>query len=118
MRQPATAPVPTSREEMIRFIHVMFQKEDGRYYWRGETLDVFPLYSKLSDEDMAAWQEWLATDQVLGFIDQAMIDCQVQAEINKEATGWAVMRADSSDTDENGFYRGLKEIDNPLKGAH
>jgi hypothetical protein len=118
MRKPATAPVPTSRKEMLCFIHVMFQQEDGCYYWRGETLDVFPLYSRLSDEDRTAWQEWLASDQVLSFIDQAMIDCQVQAEINKEAVGWAAVRADSSDPDEDGFYRGLKEIDNPLKGAH
>ncbi len=118
MRKPATAPVPTSREEMASFIQVLFHLDDGRYYWRGETLDLFPLYGSLSDEDMAAWKAWLDTDQVKDFLDQAIMDCRMQAEINKDAIGWAVIKGvTASDDNEDTYKGGYKVIDNPLKDA-
>lgn len=113
---PKTAPIPTSREEAAKFIRVCIGLSNGKMYWRGETLADFPLYSSLSDMDLRAWNDWVATDKVLGFIDSTIIKCQTQAAINLEASGVAIIQG--AGENEDGKIQGYKVIDNPVKGSH
>ncbi|PIW93755.1 MAG: hypothetical protein COZ86_04695 [Candidatus Moranbacteria bacterium CG_4_8_14_3_um_filter_41_13] len=113
---PISAPIPTSRKEMAEYIRVGIGLENGLMYWRGDTLATFPSYANLSDEDLSAWQEWIATDKVQNYIDSAIIKCQTQAAINQDASGVAVIQA--IEEDKSGQIQGYKIIDNPLKGSH
>ena len=76
----------------------------------------FPLYEDLSEADLAAWEAWINRKQVKKFIDSALVKCRTQAEINKEAQGYAVFK--SSDEDKDGEIQGTKVIDNPLRDKH
>ena len=113
---PSTAPVPTTRKMMEKYIRVGIGREDGKFYWRGEMLSEFPKYGALSEEDGAEWRDWLETLPVEEFLDKAIIKCQQQAEINKDAGGHAVVsEIESSDT---GHVLGNKLIDDPTRNSH
>lgn len=112
---PKTAPIPSSREAMECFVRVCIRLENELMYWRGEMLSEFPKYGTLSDEDNKAWREWVNSDKVRAFLDSAIIKCQTQAEINKEAVGYAVFRGKEND---DGVVVGEKIIDNPIKDAN
>jgi hypothetical protein len=112
-----TAPIPQNREEMARYIHVGVGLENGKFYWRGEYLSEFPQYGVLSEEDEQAWKEWLESDKARNFIDRAIVKCQVQAEINKDARGHAYVKLVPGPY-VDGIVIGSKEIDNPLDKPH
>lgn len=116
-----TAPVPRTIEEVKQFVRVCLGLPNGLMYWRGETLADFPKYGVLLEEDIRIWQEWLATDAVNRFLGSAIAKCATQAEVNKDATGFAVFRRrnDSEHSKQDAEYtRVEKVIDNPLKRAH
>lgn len=114
--RPATAPVPTSRETVAKHIRVGIGREGGRFYWRGETLSEFPQYGSLSEEDAIKWQKWLEIESIQEFMDSVINKCQIQAEINKDATGYAMV-TDAIKND-RGSVVGNKVIDDPTKGSH
>ena len=90
--------------------------DNGMMYWRGEMLSEFPKYGSLSEEDSAEWRKWLETVPVKEFLDSAIIKCQQQAEINKDARGYAVVsEVENSD---NGYLLGNKLIDDPTRNSH
>ena len=109
---PQNAPIPSSREEMSQFIHVVIGLPDGKLFWQGDFLSDFPFFMNLDEADLNAWRQWVASEPVQKFLDDAIIQCKMQAEINKEATGWAVMQ--SHEPDEHGI-NAHKVIDNPLR---
>ena len=113
---PTTAPIPTCREEMAQYIRVCIGLDNGMMYWRGDMLADFPTHSELSVEDLDAWNDWVNTTRVKDFLDSTIVNCQTQAEINKEATGWAVSHAVEHGVD--GEVVCAKVIDNPLKSSH
>ena len=113
---PITAPIPTSRDEMALYIRVCIGLDNGMMYWRGEMLAGFPSYTELDEDDLNTWSDWVNTAKVQGFIDSAIIKCQTQAEINREATGSAVLQVTEGES--NGKIKGTKVIDNPLKNSH
>lgn len=112
---PKNMPVPTSREEMAKYIHVVLGLPDGMMYWQGDFLSDFPYFMQLDETDLVAWREWANSDHVKTFLDETIQKCQAQAAINKECIGHAVLRVDKSNRHENS---GHKVIDNPLKGSH
>lgn len=59
---PQTAPIPSSREMMEKYVRVCIGLENGMMYWRGEMLSEFPKYGTLSEQDSIEWREWLATE--------------------------------------------------------
>ena len=115
-RRPETAPVPQSSEGVELYIAVVIGLTDGMVYWRGDMLSGFPKYGMLSKEDDDVWREWLNTNEVKEFLDRMVIRCQTQAEVNKEAIGYAVMTNISENKD--GEQVGSKYIDNPLKNSN
>lgn len=58
------------------------------------------------------WQQ----NKVGEFLDSAIEKCKVQAAINQEATGYALV-TDAKENDE-GVYVGKHIVDNPLKNSH
>lgn len=78
IRQLETAPVPTTRKEVMRFIQVLIGLEGANYYWRGDWLSDFPKPRELNDADQKAWEEWLTT--VEDFLDETIDICRRQAE--------------------------------------
>lgn len=90
----ASAPVPTSREEMTGYIRVCIGTDDGMAFWRGEMISDFPKYEKLSEEDLLAWKDWLVMQRTIDFVDETIEKCREQAEVNKTATGYAVFSSE------------------------
>jgi hypothetical protein len=113
---PSTAPVPISRKLMAKYIRVCIGLDNGMMYWRGEMLADFPKYNSLSEEDSAAWREWLETQPVGEYLDRAIIKCKQQAEINKEATGYVIATVEKELDD--GSMLGKKLIDDPTRNSH
>ena len=116
LRQPQSAPVPSSREDMKKFVRVIVKEPDGGYFWEGDYLAEFPFVRDLAKEDLEAWRAWLDRPQLNAFLDQGIEKCRLQAEINQGATGVAVMQ--DAIENESGRVTGLKVIDNPLKSSH
>lgn len=119
LQEYVTAPVPRMIDGVKQFVRVCIGLENGMMYWRGKTLVDFPKYQELSDVDLRVWREWLATDAVTRFLEAAIVKCATQAEINKDATGFAVLRMPSSNEKsqrDSGYIQAEKVIDNPLKG--
>lgn len=85
---PRHAKIPTSREEVARFIRVLERAVDGRYWWRGDWLSTFPSYSVLSSEDGPAWLAWLSGPEVQTYLDNAIDVCATMAERVREVYGW------------------------------
>jgi hypothetical protein len=56
------------------------------------------------------------SEKVIAFLDRAMIKCQTQAEINKEAHGLPVFT--EVDRSPDGKVCFTKTIDNPLEKSH
>jgi hypothetical protein len=111
--QPATAPVPTTRDEVKKFIRVIIEEPGRKMFWEGDYLAEFPFFRTLSKDDLIAWEKWLEQPGTLEFLDKAISKCQIQAEANKDATGWAVIKEPVEADD--GQIIGKKEIDNPFK---
>ena len=117
VQQPAHAPVPTDTSEMLKFIRVFIQNnENEEWYWSGDYAHEFPFVIELSDEDREFYDSFLATDEKLQvFLEEQVIRCATQAEINKDAFGYAVVQSVEEQGDQ---LRGQKIIDNPLKKSH
>lgn len=117
---PTNAPVPTTREEMSKFIHVVIGLPNGNMYWQGDFLSDFPFYMQLDQDDLDAWNEWVSSEPVLKFIDETIVECQVQAEVNKDASGHVIIKGavGSKDAKDDDLVEGYKIIDNPLKDSH
>ena len=115
-RQPQSAPVPGTRDEMKKFVRVIVKEPDGIHFWEGDYLAEFPFFRQLSEEDLLAWNEWLDRPELGEFLDRGIAKCQTQSEINKEASGWAVIR--NGEENDEGHIIGDKEIKNPLKDSH
>ena len=113
---PDTAPVPTTREMVAKYIRVCIGLESGMMYWRGEMLSDFPKYGSLSEEDFVEWSNWLDTQPVKEFLDSAITKCKMQVEVNKDAIGYAVV-SDAKESDD-GSLRGSKVIDDPTTRSH
>ena len=90
---PTTAPVPDTIESMSNYIRVCIGLDNGMMYWRGEMVSDFPKYGTLSDEDNIFWQEWLKSDAVVNFLNSAILKCKTQSDVNKQATGYAVIQS-------------------------
>lgn len=108
MQKAVTAAVPSTVDEVLPFVRVVIRTKDGKYYWRGETLADFPKFGALSDEDHEAWSTWLRSESCAVFLRRAVEKCRVQAEVNRDAQGFAVMHSDKSDSAEgdDGLVRG------------
>ena len=113
---PETAPIPSSREMMEKYVRVCIGLENGMMYWRGEMLSEFPKYGALSEEDSIEWRKWLETEKVGDFLDHAIEKCKIQAAINQDATGYVVL-TDVEDG-EDGTHVGNHVVDNPLKNSN
>jgi len=74
-------------------------------------LSEFPKYGTLSDEDTREWNNWLERNDVQQLLDRAIEKCRVQAEANKDATGYAVSKSVGKSADGEETY--LPEIDVP-----
>jgi hypothetical protein len=85
------APVPTSREEVKRFIYVLEMMDDGLYHWRGEWLSHFPQYVRLHDRDRHAWNAWLSRPETDRFLDETVERCRELSEMARQAIGYAVL---------------------------
>ena len=114
--KPMTAPVPSCRKEMERFVRLGIGCADGKYYWRGEYLVDLPKYGCLSAADNAAWRAWLSLDKTKGFLDRAIRKCQTQSEVNREARGFAVIQGVGETA--SGEVVGSKVIDDPTRSPH
>lgn len=115
-RQPQSAPVPKNREEMKKFVRVIVKEPGGIYFWEGDFLAEFPFFRCLSSEDLVAWNQWLDRPELDDFLDKGIKKCQIQAEINKDASGWTLI-SDCKEN-ENGVMVGDKVIENPTKNPH
>ncbi len=115
MMQYVHAPIPESRDEMARYVHVTFGLPDGMMYWRGDLLSDFPRYGTLDAADYAAWETWKASDEVQAFLDHVIVHCKMQATINREARDYLLIIVTHT---EDGLTHGTRVIDNPLKGSH
>lgn len=121
MEDYVTSPLPFTIDDLRPFVRVGIGLPDGMMYWRGETLEDFPKYSQLSPEDEQAWQAWLASDGALAFLARTIAKCATQAEANKDAIGYPVMRVVNETSGPDGDPRYMtaeKVVDNPFKGAH
>ena len=115
-RQPQSAPVPLTRDEMKKFVRVIVKEPDGDYFWEGDYLAEFPFFRSLSLEDLAVWNKWLDRPELHDFLDKGIQKCRIQSEINKDASGWAVIR--NGIENESGEIVGDKIIENPTKNPH
>jgi hypothetical protein len=86
------APVPTSHAELARYLAVLQQGPDGRWWWAGDTLAAFPRYLLLDDADLAAWRAWLDREETRRAMDEWIERCRRQAASNRDARGFAVFR--------------------------
>ena len=88
------APVPESREEVKRYIKVLFLFDEGKqFYWRGDWLTDFPKPGDLNEEDLAAWNEWLDTPDISQFLDETIEVCRQKAEKAKQSVGSATFHS-------------------------
>lgn len=83
------APVPGDTEEVKQYLYVLYRRDDGRFVWRGEWLNEFPRFIRLSDADLVAWQEWLDSEACKDFLHKAIERCRSQSELNIHCTGAA-----------------------------
>lgn len=98
LQKAVTAPVPTSVSEVLAFVRVLIRAEDGKYFWRGETLADFPRFESLSGSDRSAWDAWLVEPDRQTFLRNAIEKCRRQAEVNRHAQGYAVARGSTQGT--------------------
>ena len=101
---------------MTKFVRVIIKEAEGSYFWEGDYLAEFPFFRSLSTEDLDAWKKWLGRSRLNDFLDRAIEKCKTQAEINKDAYGYAVV-SNAIEADD-GQISGEKVIQNPLKGSH
>ena len=121
LQQYVTAPVPRTVDEVKAFVRVCIGLPNGMMYWRGETLADFPRYGHLSAEDLAAWQQWASSEPVTRFLESAIAKCATQAEINREARGYAKVQVSDRNcagARDDEYISGVKVIDNPIKDSH
>jgi hypothetical protein len=78
----AHAPVPETREEAARYVIVLFERSEDRYYWPGHWLGDFERPEDWSDRDWKSWQEWLSTPRVQDYLDRVIGKCRAQSEEN------------------------------------
>jgi hypothetical protein len=105
------APVPTTREEAKRFIQVAELNDNGMYAWRGELLYLFPRYTELDDEDLAAWNAWINRPEIDQFIDDFIIECQRLAEVSRHVRGYAVIEG-TGEPEKDGWTKGNLRLTN------
>lgn len=114
MQSAAHAPVPRSREKAKKYLRILEMCPDGKYAWRGEWLFEFPRYTALNEQDLAAWNEWLAGSEIGQFLDATIEECQRLAELAKHAQGYAVFqKADSREenSEPGGWIKGFLRTD-------
>ena len=109
------APVPKDREEAKRYIQVLIGLEGNAYYWRGEMLSNFPADGELDDADLAAWHEWLESDQTNAFLDKTIELCRAQAESNRYNTSIVGMRTTADEALPALEETRLREIDTRMR---
>jgi len=90
LQMPQHAQAPKNRDDVKRFIRVVEKGSDGEFGWRGEWLSTFPQYTKLDAKDVAAWNEWIESEETNTFLDIAVAECQRVAEASRNARGYAV----------------------------
>ena len=105
--------VPTSREEVKRFIRVIEIDDNSMYLWRGEWLSLFPHYIELDEHDLAAWNAWIDRPEIDQFLDDTITECQRLAEISRHARGYPVLQG-TREPDKNGLIPANLRI--PTKG--
>lgn len=89
--QPATAPVPTTIDEVKQYVRVVIGLPNGNMYWEGDHISDFPSYRTLSDDDLDAWNKWVESAEIRQFLQEAVDDCVRQSIANKQASGVAVI---------------------------
>jgi len=110
------APAPKTRDEMRKFVQVCFMGKNDEIWWQGDYLSDFPFFAKLDDQDLADWNAWLAEkeEQLNDFLDEAIKKCTTQAEIMKDAQGYAVLHDIHGKDLDDEYRKGLIEVKNPL----
>ena len=90
--QPATAPVPTTIDEVKQYVRVVIGLPNGNMYWEGDHISDFPSHRTLSDDDLDAWNKWVESAKTRQFLQEAVDDCVRQSVANKQASGVAVTK--------------------------
>ena len=110
------APVPKSRDEMRKFVHVCFLGKDEKVWWQGDYLSDFPFFAELDAQDLKDWHTWLeeSENEINDFLDEGIRRCATQAEVMKDAQGFAVVTTEEDPDDESNNSKHLK-IKNPLE---
>lgn len=83
------APVPTSIEEVKKFVYVLECDENGDWGWEGEWLNEFPKFRKLSSEDAESWISWVESNDIQSYLLETIEKCKRLAELNSKACGFA-----------------------------
>lgn len=101
LRDAKHALVPKTREEAKRFIKVIELNDSGVFGWRGELLHLFPQYTELNEEDLAAWNIWIKRPETDQFIDDFIIECQRLAEVCRHVRGYAALKGTGKSKKDN-----------------
>jgi len=110
------APVPQTREEMKEFVNVCFLGKDEKIWWQGDYLSDFPFFATLDKQDLNDWHKWLEENEneLNDFLDEGLRRCATQAEIMKDAQGYAVVTTEKDPDDDSNNTKYLR-VDNPLE---
>lgn len=81
------APVPSTTEEVKRYVYVLYLRPDDRFQWRGEWLCNFPQEGQLDAADLIVWNEWIDGEPGQSFLKKVIGICERQAELNKNCSG-------------------------------
>lgn len=101
MQIAAHAPVPKDRDECKRFIRIVEMRPDGEFGWRGEWLSTFPLYTKLTTQDIATWNDYMASPEATRFLDETIAECTRLSEVSRNAQGYALLSHTQHQHNEN-----------------
>jgi hypothetical protein len=94
MSDPVHSPIPKTREDVAKFIQVIeIDKPEKKFYWRGEWLESFPLYTALDSTDMAVWTKWLSSSSALDFFDETIEKCGRLARDSANSQGFATFHS-------------------------
>ena len=111
---PATAPIPSNKEEAKKYVNVLVGKKYENMHWLGDTLYNFPLHSHLSDDDLAAWKEWANSKEIEVYLDEFIERCRTQSEVNKSASGLPIFQGvEKGEHNEKEKIKVVKVINNP-----
>lgn len=89
LRSAVHAPVPSTVEDVKKYIYVLECEDGEKWGWRGEWLDQFPKFRTLSAEDMSAWNKWIASSDIQAYLQETIVKCQRLSDLSLRASGFA-----------------------------